>query len=897
MAVAGAMSRLDETAEEGSSGETLRQALHSEISWPAALLQLHEAAQERSRELAHAARSTSHRPARAADLRDRALAFTEEARAWLLLWHLSSARDELDHTASRYEDDLTRACPSACRPLRSRIRRAASGPSRSSLNRLNRVVSWLEHSFASDSDTDSDPYLSSTIWQSEGVWHSTLRSCAHDSSLASALDPDGPSRSGMPLERGDTTSETRIMRAVWRLLRAGRPKSARSLCEHAGQHWRSLSLGASLEWSPVPVGAAALDEAKEDASTGNEASLREQVAAEINGFHPVQRMRWKWACAMAAEQAHANGNVMEGAVYGILAGVSSAAIKGVERDWHEELWVHCRCALDNEADRQLHATSGGVFENGMHADDHGAVTLDKDCSGMNIDDVVRWDPREGESEPELANIFDLTGVNGVRHQMGSKRVQRLCELEEYMARPDWSALLEALGRMVQPQSSSSFDVHNLRIAATLLAFLHKQCLPDGEELPSTLAHPSIQKDNILRAYVWRLIDSAQVEIVPLYVRYMQSATIKLTYTQMLEFFVNQDLEHKMRVLKGARMNLPKMDSEGSVDNVLQNFFANLTSLSYMARRNDPTLSFPEQRYHALEWIVADFQRPAAQLVNNAQCIVRDLVLSGNVNLAKTLFESTFEHYHDHFHRHIRKSDAEEAAQWRLYFKCYDLLHRYNILDEQSDAGSANAENAEEIGHQAVEAMLALLYHSEEHGECWMDPDFLHQCDSSEALPVNELTRVEIELVLRWEQSQGSDELPKSAHSHLTTKRYAGKHEFVSIKILDHMDTAVCKARDLILEAEIDGAYTLVYSKCTSVEEKRERDERAARSLLRTRALPPLVIEAAKVEARVSPGHGRIIMSVADDRKGEYQLFTPEQIYALLLAERDSELNHMSSNSC
>jgi hypothetical protein len=64
--------------------------------------------------------------------------------------------------------------------------------------------------------------------------------------LVTEADPDAPLRQGRRLEDGDSEAEQRVMRDVWRLVRAGALDDAQSLCRAAGMPWLAAAIGARL---------------------------------------------------------------------------------------------------------------------------------------------------------------------------------------------------------------------------------------------------------------------------------------------------------------------------------------------------------------------------------------------------------------------------------------------------------------------------------------------------------------------------------------------------------------------------------------------------------------------------------------------------------------------------
>lgn len=64
--------------------------------------------------------------------------------------------------------------------------------------------------------------------------------------LVTESDPDAPLRQGRRLEDGDAEAEQRIVRDVWKLLRAGALNDAKQLCRAAGMPWLAAAIGAAL---------------------------------------------------------------------------------------------------------------------------------------------------------------------------------------------------------------------------------------------------------------------------------------------------------------------------------------------------------------------------------------------------------------------------------------------------------------------------------------------------------------------------------------------------------------------------------------------------------------------------------------------------------------------------
>ena len=269
--------------------------------------------------------------------------------------------------------------------------------------------------------------------------------------LCRQLDPDGPYRTSSALHPTNADGEDRLLRATWRLTRAGMVDAARELCVHVGQPWRAASLGGAAGPAPAPVGAAAddafarsaakpvadaLERAEAEAEAGADpAATRaalvratvdaarsaaaeredEEAASECErGGGAAKRALWKWACAETARQtsAWANGNVasysrFESALYGAFAGDLRWMLGACDGDWESSAWAHFRALLDARVDAVIDGRDPGT---------PGPVLVDDDDDGSGdgkrkLGDVSASDGVSGEADAVGAGL--LAGLNQV----------------------------------------------------------------------------------------------------------------------------------------------------------------------------------------------------------------------------------------------------------------------------------------------------------------------------------------------------------------------------------------------------------------------------------------------------------------------------------------------------
>jgi nuclear pore complex protein Nup107 len=414
-----------------------------------------EACWERSFELREESASCVHRTVKAAELARAADLLQAEAGTWSLVWFLlgDGAAIEADGAASEAAaraviaqrqaagGDPASAIDSGVPnpaplppPLSARIRIAARDQLGDPVTfRLNRVVAWLEGTARAamqreraglvpvpdeHAGTHVDDFASGECaWRETAVaLEASATTDGRGRTLCRALDPDGPARTATALHPTNADGEDRLLRATWRLTRAGMVDAARELCARAGQPWRAASLGGAAGFAPAPVGAAAddafarsaakpvadaLERAEAEAEAGADPAATkaalveattaaalsaaaeredEEAASECErGGGAAKRALWKWACAETARQTSAAGgngvasySRFESALYGAFAGDLRWMLGACDGDWESSAWAHFRALLDARVDAVIDGRDPGT---------PGPVLVDDDDDG------------------------------------------------------------------------------------------------------------------------------------------------------------------------------------------------------------------------------------------------------------------------------------------------------------------------------------------------------------------------------------------------------------------------------------------------------------------------------------------------------------------------------------
>jgi len=408
-----------------------------------------------------------------------AAAYASERDTWLLVWKL-------------YADRLQRQAPQI-KAGDARLRTEKQvwelmENSETALRELRIVVEWLECTASFELDENR---ASTTV--DEAKWKRTLEVTLEDNGSLE-FDPDGPYRTNEHLEEDDQEDEERLMQAVWRFIRAGKPKQAQQLCRDSGQYWRAASLGGEMVW--------------------HDSNL---VLAPEHPIGNSTRPLWfEAASALASQDAI---NPYERATYGILCGHLYHVLPICLR-WEDHLWARARAALVHA--RNEASDRARVLESRYRAQDF----------------------------PSLHSIFEeLLRADSPEVRKGSNQPHHIVQTLVALDRP--GLILSLLTQWTLPAGPTLIAPPQLlRFAAHMGLFLHALGrtgnVMDGDpaDLPSA--------DGIIIAYIRHLISTQQKKQVALYTSKLQLERQVGTYAAFLRDIV--DHKERQECLELARLH-------------------------------------------------------------------------------------------------------------------------------------------------------------------------------------------------------------------------------------------------------------------------------------------------------------------------------------------------------
>ncbi|KAL5270079.1 hypothetical protein ACHWQZ_G003536 [Mnemiopsis leidyi] len=191
------------------------------------------------------------------------------------------------------------------------------------------VLDWLE-----SNASELLPDLPTKVGYFSGKvsWENTFHTLCNQKvkKIISTMDPDAPSREGAPLHEIDAEDQSRLVKHMFHLVRAGQVDKAQQLCIESGQCWRAAVIeGWRLYHDP----------------NAHDLS-RDRDSVEGN----ITRALWKNCCW---DFCNSSGvSTEEKALYGALSGNLQAILPACT-NFHDVLWAHFKTLLDQEVEEEL----------------------------------------------------------------------------------------------------------------------------------------------------------------------------------------------------------------------------------------------------------------------------------------------------------------------------------------------------------------------------------------------------------------------------------------------------------------------------------------------------------------------------------------------------------------
>ncbi|RWS04618.1 nuclear pore complex protein Nup107-like isoform X1, partial [Dinothrombium tinctorium] len=485
----------------------------------------------------------------------------------------------------------------------------------SKLRQMQLVIDWLEQN---ENDALNEEETFKLEFYSEGpyYWENTLHYIVNyqdkfkdkkktERELCLEMDPDASLRTSKPIHDIDIEDEDRLMKFIFRYLRAGKLNEGKLIAHKMGYHWLAAALSGWMLFHDPNLESGVIDGDSVKPIEGN-----------------AHRDLWKYVCWMNVKNEVKS--IYERAVFGALSGNLKAFLPLCQR-WCDKLWAYFRVSVDVQIERELRQTDtpkqvtmrkSGV----INSPNRTTVELDDEYwSGFKSTEEIF---RELES-----HFSSFISVEEKCHQL----------LQKFIILDDVGTAVEMMWDFIKNNSSDSETYwHMLRFFAHLVLFFKHIELLNTESLSQIAVY-------ILESYISHLIEIRELGLIapyvaclprrhqiPSYAKLLQDVTdaserkLCLKYAKQEELDVEAITKSVVESIRNIDENIVQRD-----ENVLTNplSFVNLPST---------TTNEDSKKIEALEWLLLN-NIQYTELLLQANGLMRFFELHGKIDAARDTF--------------------------------------------------------------------------------------------------------------------------------------------------------------------------------------------------------------------------------------------------------------------
>ncbi|XP_064417789.1 nuclear pore complex protein Nup107 isoform X1 [Latimeria chalumnae] len=443
------------------------------------------------------------------------------------------------------------------------------------------VVDWLE-SIAKDAVGDFSDNIE--FYAKSVYWENTLHTLKQRRTnvytgfsrpLVSELDPDAPIRQKMPLADLDREDDTRLLKYLFTLIRAGMTDEAQRLCKRCGQAWRAATLeGWKLYHDPNTNGGVELQ------------------AVEGNPYRRV----WKACCWRMAEDDQFNR--YERAIYAALSG-NLKQLLVVCDSWEDTVWAYFRVMVDSLVEQEIRASGAAAYD---------------------FDDL----PREYlEANWNLEKVFEeLQATESKRVLEENKEHYHI--IQKFIILGDIDGLMDEFNDWLS--KDTCLPAHLLRFMTHLILFFCNLGLQTKEEISV----------DVLRTYIQLLIREKYVDLIAFYVSHLPQEVAVDLYAMFLESITETDQrKHCLELAKEAGLNVAAV-TKTVVENIRTRDVGDFAHHDSAASLDTAITEEDRLKIDAIDWLVFD---PAhrAEALKQSNAIMRKFLAVRKHEAAKEAF--------------------------------------------------------------------------------------------------------------------------------------------------------------------------------------------------------------------------------------------------------------------
>ena len=468
-----------------------------------------------------------------------------------------------------------------------------------------------------------------------------LKSEYNQENLCTSLDPDAAFRErGKEFHDLDKEDENRLMKHIFRFLRAGRLDIGKKLAEDNGHHWLSACLDGWLLQHDAFKDTDFLESQQDEQQTRN---------SNFNLEGNSNRDLWKYACWQVNKIQNDKRSIYEKAIFGLLSGNVNTVLPLCNK-WEDKLWAYFRTSIDAQIELELRET---ISSKQHAARNSGAISsVTRYCTEL--------PPEYWENLRTKSEIFkEVESKNKAEEVFVSEKC--FYEVIKYVVLNDLDVALEVMIDWIQTRPSSD-EINN----CLLRFFVHFVLFCKEIDLINTKTRENLTV-TILESYIGYLIELRQIELIATYVSQLPKHNQIITYAKLLAK-INDKEQRELCIRYGKEANL---DIELITKTVVENIrveglnFETDDSDSEQANANHSmkrvgTLTNEDdlKKIDALDWLFFS-QIQYIELLLQSNALMRYFILRGKVEAAKTVFLKLPVELIDGIHKEWRKLNADD----------------------------------------------------------------------------------------------------------------------------------------------------------------------------------------------------------------------------------------------
>lgn len=461
------------------------------------------------------------------------------------------------------------------------------------------------------------------------------------------MDPDAPTRVRKLLHDLDKEDEQRLLKFIFKHMRAGQLDVGQELAQKLGFHWLAAALdGWRLHHDP----------------NYHQNDIQDTQLIEGN----ARRDLWKYVCWENAKLP--DTSPYERAVFGVLSANVEATIPVCQK-WTDKLWAYYRASVDVAVEKELRNTQA-----------HKPVTA------RTVGEVNQ--PFRSSVELPVEYWANYRTDADIFHEVDALMTlawspEEKCHslMQRYIAVNDVDALLDVMVSWIDEHSADQCYTQMLRFFAHLALFLQN----------IDVLQESSRQDRfvtIVEGYVDFLIEKRMLDLIATYVATLPKDKQISNYAKLLKK-VTDSVERAacVRLAQDAGLDIDEITQvvvQASIPTDVQ------ADIADIARQPLQTKATPEdlEIISALDWLQTNNRKQFIELLKHGNALLRAFSLVGKLDAARTVISRLPVNILEGVHMEWRRKTGQEEvpvelsnllrenSTFKMFFDAMDMFDQW-----------------------------------------------------------------------------------------------------------------------------------------------------------------------------------------------------------------------------